>query len=122
MNKRPISVTVIGWLFIAAGIVGFAYHVTKFKTKPQFSYELVWVCLLRLLAILAGIFLLRGKNWARWVLLVWIAYHVVLSAFHSLSEVAVHSLLIVVVAYFLLRPKAADYFRDTRGDHGQAKS
>jgi uncharacterized membrane protein HdeD (DUF308 family) len=122
MNKRPLSVTVIGWLFIAMGIVGFAYHVTDFKTKPQLRYELVWVCLLRLLVILAGIFVLRGKNWARWLLLVWIAYHVILSAFHSTSELLVHSFLLAVVAYVLFRPRASDYFRDTRAEPGKSKS
>ena len=111
MNKRPRSVTVISWLFVAAGAIGLAYHATEFKA---FQYEVVWVCLVRLLAILCGVFMLRGSNWARWLLLVWIAYHVILSAFHSLSELVVHSLLFAVVAYFLLRPQASAYFRKTQ--------
>jgi len=110
MNKRPLSVTIIGFIFIAAGVIGFAYHAADFKTHRRFA-EIVWVCLLRLLAILAGVFLLRGHNWARWLLLVWIAYHVVLSAFHSRSELIVHSLLFAVVAYLLFRPRASAYFR-----------
>jgi len=109
MNRRPLSVTVISWLFIAAGAIGLAYHLTEFK--GQFEYGLALVSLVRLLAILSGLFMLRGSNWARWLLLVWILYHVILSAFHSLSELAIHSLLLVVVAYFLLRPKASAYFR-----------
>jgi hypothetical protein len=114
MNKRPPSVTVVGCIFVAAGVVGFAYHVTEFKAQGPFQYEVVWVFFLRLLAILCGLFLLRGANWARWLLLVWIAYHVILSAFHSLTEVVVHSLLFAVVAYFLFRPKASTYFRGAR--------
>ena len=109
MNKRPPSVTIIGCIFIAAGIIGFAYHVTEFKTLPPF--EVVWVCLLRLLAIFGGMFVLRGHNWARWLLLVWMAYHVVLSAFHPLSELVAHGLLFVVIAYVLFRPQASAYFR-----------
>lgn len=119
MNRRPLSVTVISWLFIAAGTIGFVYHLTEFK--GQFKYELVWVCLVRLFAIVAGLFMLRGSNWARWLLLVWIVYHVILSAFHSLSELAVHSLLLVVVAYFLFRPKASAYFRAASAPHPEAK-
>jgi 4-hydroxybenzoate polyprenyltransferase len=109
MNRRPLSVTVISWLFVAVGAIGLAYHVPEFKRL--FEYDLVLGSLVRLLAILSGLFMLRGSNWARWLLLVWIVYHVILSAFHSLSELAMHSLLLVVVAYFLLRPKASAYFR-----------
>jgi hypothetical protein len=115
MNRRPLSITVISWLFVAAGAIGLAYHLTELQ--GQFEYGLVLVCILRLLAILAGLFMLRGSNWARWLLLVWIAYHVILSAFHSLSELAMHTLLLGVVAYFLFRPKASAYFRAARATH-----
>ena len=111
MNKRPLSVSIISWLFVAAGAIGLAYHATEFKITRPFQYDVVWVCLVRLLAILCGVFMLRGSDWARWLLLVWIAYHVILSAFHSLSEVAIHTLLLAVVAYFLFRPGASRYFR-----------
>jgi hypothetical protein len=116
MNKRPLLITVIGCIFIAAGVIGFAYHVTEFRIQRPFEYEIVWVCLLRLLAILGGVFVLRGKNWARWLLLAWLAYHVILSAFHPLSELVVHSLLFAVVAYVLFRPPASAYFRGARAE------
>ena len=60
--------------------------------------------------------MLRGFNWARWLLVVWIAYHVILSAFHSPFEAAVHGLLFVIVAYFLFRPQASAYFRRRRAE------
>ena len=65
MNKRPLSITVISWLFVAAGVIGLAYHATEFKADRPFQYDVVWVCLVRLLAILCGVFMLRGSNWAR---------------------------------------------------------
>ena len=113
-KKRPRSVTAISCLFIAAGIFGFAYHATEFRAQGPFQYELVWVIFVRLLAIVGGVFALRGANWARWLLLVWIAYHVGVSALHSLSELVMHSVLFVVVAYLLLRAQAAAYFRRVR--------
>ena len=116
MNKRPLSITVISWLFVAAGVIGLAYHATEFTADRPFQYDVVWVCLVRLLAILCGVFMLRGSNWARWLLLVWIGYHVILSAFHSVSELVMHSLLFVVVAYFLFRPQASAYFRGPMTD------
>jgi hypothetical protein len=42
------------------------------------------------------------------------AYHVVLSAYHSLSEVLMHALLLAVFTWFLLRPTAAAFFRSTQ--------
>ena len=114
MKKRPLSVTIIGWLFIAVGTIGFVYHANELRSPHPFSDDLVWVCLVRLIAIVAGAFLLRGHNWARWLTLIWMAYHVVLSVFHSWSDVLTHSLILLVIAYFLLRPKVSAYFsRDT---------
>ena len=118
MKKRPLSITIISWLFVGAGIIGLAYHATEFKADRPFQYDVLWVCLVRFVAILCGVFILRGSNWARWLLLVWIAFHVVLSAFHSLTELAVHSLLLAVIGYFLFRPQASAYFRGAR--HGNA--
>jgi hypothetical protein len=107
MTKRPLPVTVFGCLFIVAGLVGFVYHLTD---RPL-GYEILFVSLVRILAIVGGIFLLLGRNWARWLLLAWLAFHVVVSAFHSLSEFAAHIVLLVVTAYFLLRPPASGFFR-----------
>jgi hypothetical protein len=114
MKKRPRSITIISWLFVAAGAIGLAYHATEFKADGPFQYDVVWVCLVRVVAILSGVFMLRGRNWARWLLLAWIGYHVILSAFHTLSELFWHSLLLAVVAYFLLRREASAYFHGAR--------
>ncbi len=110
MNKRPPSITVISCVFVAAATFGLAYHLIEFKTLHPFQYDIVWVSLVRLTAIVCGVFMLRGSNWARWLTLVWIAYHVVLSAFHSLHQLVVHGLLFAVFAYFLFRPNAMEYF------------
>jgi len=120
LKRRPLAVTIIGWLFLAAGTVGFAYHLMEFKGLIPFNFELAEICLIRLLAVIASIFLLRGRNWARWLLLVWIAYHVILSAFHKFSEFAIHAALFAVVAWLLLRTRAADYFRN-EGERAQSR-
>ncbi len=116
MNKRPLSITVIGWLFVATGVIGLGYHATEFPADRPFQYDVVWVCLVRLLAIFCGAFMLRGSNWARWGFFVWIAYHVILSALHSLSELVMHSVLLAVVGYFLFRPQASAYFRGAKSE------
>ena len=113
--SRPRSITIISWLFIAAGTVGFLYHLSEFSSRSPFDYGLVAILLIRLAAVLGGVFMLRGANWARWLLVVWMAYHIVLSAFHSVAEVAMHTLLFGAIGFFLLRPRSRDYFRGDRG-------
>ena len=111
VNKRPLEVTIVAWVYIASGMIGLAYHSTEFQIEHPFENDAAWVCLVRLLAIVAGAFLLRGHNWARWLALVWMAWHVYLSVFHPLSELIVHGVLLVVIAFFLFRPRASAYFR-----------
>jgi len=41
----------------------------------------------------------------------WLAVHVVISAFHSAGQLAAHAVLLVVVAYFLFKDRASEYFR-----------
>jgi hypothetical protein len=66
--------------------------------------------LIGVIAIVGGIFLLKGRNWARWLLLAWLAFHVVVSALNSLSGSVVHLVLLVAIAYFLLTPPDSRYF------------
>ena len=110
---RPSSVTLVGWLFVAAGMFGFAYHAAELKTQVLFEAGPVWVLFVRFLAVIGGVFVLRGANWARWLLIVWLAYHVILSMSHSLSELGVHLLLLALIAFILLRQQASGYFQGT---------
>ena len=73
--------------------------------------DLIWVFGTELLAVVAGVFLLRGRNWARWLLVAWMGFHVALSALHPGHELAVHGLLTAVVVYFLFRAPASEFFR-----------
>jgi hypothetical protein len=113
-NKRPLSVMILGCVYIVVGTVGFAYHFAEFRARNAFRYDDFWVELVRLLAIIAGAFMLRGHNWARWLALAWIASHVILSAFHSWGEFAMHCLFCALIAWFLFRPDAERYFLSDR--------
>lgn len=109
MNRRPIYVTVLGYVLIAAGAIGIAYHFTEFKSTPWSEYLLVLV--VRLLAIVAGVFVLRGKDWARWLAIAWIAFHLGISIFHTKEGIAVHAVVLVVFCVLLFLPAANRYFR-----------
>jgi hypothetical protein len=112
-TKPPVSVVIISILFGLAGLVGLIYHGSEFKTTAPFDYLWLWVCLLRLLALVCAVFLFLGKNWARWVLILWLAYHVGLSALHSWGQVTIHGVLAAIIAYFLFRPQVSCFFRRT---------
>ena len=107
--KPPLPVTILGCLFIVAGLVGLAYHLSE---KPL-EHGIVLVSMVRIIAVIGGVFLLMGRGWARWLLVGWLGFHVIVSAFHSLSETAAHLVLLVLIAYFLLKPPASNYFRST---------
>ena len=111
MNPRPLSVTLIACLYLATGAIGLVRHVTEFRTEHLFPYDTLLISLVSLIALVCGIYLLRGQNWARWLTLAWIGYHVILSAFHSLGQPAIHCLFCAVLTYFLTRPDVNRYFR-----------
>lgn len=109
MNKRPIYVTVLGYVLVAAGVVGIAYHFAEFKSTPPSEYLLVLV--VRLIAIVAGVFMLRGRDWARWLAIAWIGFHLGISIFHTKEGIAVHAVVLVAFSVLLFLPAANQYFR-----------
>ena len=111
--KRPVSVTILACVYLAVGAIGFAAHFRELVTWQQ---DAVWVELTELAAILCGALLLRGQNWARWLTLAWIAFHVVLSMFHPLRELAIHGLFFAVIAWILFRSESGRYFRGVQVD------
>jgi hypothetical protein len=123
MNKRPRPITVISWIFIAFGSIALltgllpnvnttaAQRLAELK-GPWFVHGIVHVS--RMVMVLSGVFMLYGFNWARWLLVAWLAFHVIISVLHSPFQLLVHSLLFAVVVFFLFRPPASAYFRGTR--------
>jgi hypothetical protein len=110
--KRPFQITVLGWLFIVVGILSTTYHLLKGSLDPW----MVPIVIVGIIAIVAGVFLLRGARWARWLLLAWLAFHVVVSALNSLSDAMPHVVLLLVVGYFLLGPPTSKYFQRAQPD------
>lgn len=108
--KRPFQVTALGWLFIAVGILSTIYHLLK---SPLDRWTAP-ILLVGIIAVVAGVFLLRGARWARWLVLAWLAFHVVLSALNSVSDAMAHVVLLLVVGYFLLGPPTSKYFQSTQ--------
>lgn len=110
MNKRPVTVAIIAWLLIVVGLAGFAFHLHELK-QSAFRGENAWIFVVESIAIVCGVFVLRGNNWARWLTLTWMAFHVAVSFFDSWQKVLVHVVFFVLIAYILFRPEARAYFR-----------
>jgi len=104
---RPFQVTFTGWLFIVVGIGSTAYHLWT-GTLDRWMVAIAFV---GVVAVVAGVFLLRGARWARWVILAWLAFHVVASALNSLAEAMPHVVLLLVIGYVLLGPPTSKYFQ-----------
>jgi hypothetical protein len=106
-NKRPISVTILACVYLLVGAAGFIFHFKESLASPR---DGALIELTELIALVCGIFLLRGANWARWLALVWMLFHVAIS-FPQIQKVMVHTVICALIAWILLRPEASRYFR-----------
>jgi len=103
---RPRSITIISWLFIIFGSIALLSGVLPFRDLVSHWY----VHLSRILMIVAGVFMLKGHNWARWLLVLWVTFHIVISALHSTLFLLMHVVIFSVILYFVFRRQASDYF------------
>jgi hypothetical protein len=107
--KPPVSIMVVSWLLIVGGAFGIASHVKEFHLQ-HLQNDMLWIVLTNVTAIVCGLFMLRGSNWARWIAMVWLAFHVIISS-DSGAKLAVHGLLFAVFGYLLFRAPASEFFR-----------
>jgi hypothetical protein len=105
-KPRPVPVLVVAFLYLAVGGVGFVYHFREISSPDG-----IWVELTEFLALVAGVFLLLGRNWARWLAVAWMTFHVVLSATRSFREMAIHTAFLVIIVWLLFRPDSGRFFR-----------
>lgn len=120
-KTRPKSITLVAWVFILAGIGGLASdlwplltsgaaeQVAKLKADGAVDLTLAWGT--RALAIVGGVSLFRGYNWARWLCVAWMLLHVVLSLFHSLGETAAHCAIFAPLTWLLFRKSSSSFFQ-----------
>lgn len=123
MNKRPVSIAIIGWLFIAVGtvgvvrglwpLVGGARSHAEAEVRPEPLVDSFYSSASGIVAAVGGAYLLQGRGWARWLLVAWMAFHIVLSVLHSMSELAVHCMVFGAIIWFLFRPHTTEYFQNS---------
>ena len=107
--RRPFAITVLGWLFILVGAAGLVMHGRT--ALHAWHSEDAWILLTEAIAVVAGAFLLRGSNWARWLAVLWMAFHVVIAWLNGPSQVLFHAIIFVGIAVLLFRADARAFFR-----------
>jgi len=115
MKARPLSITLIAWLFLIFGSIALLSGLLPLagtnKAQLLAEFKTHWmVHLSRLAQIIAGLFMLRGHNWARWLLVAWIAFHIVVGALHGWVQLLTHVVIFSVILFFLFRPRANEFF------------
>jgi hypothetical protein len=109
--KRPLAVTIIGWLFIVSGAVGIIYHFNELNIGDPLFNDAILILFVRLLAIIGGVLVLRKAGIGRWLLVAWMGYHVVLSYFHPMSELIMHAILWIGISIALFHPRVTEFFK-----------
>lgn len=103
MKPMP-AVFAIAVLYIVVGLGGFVSHFPRHWQSEDILIEVT-----ELVAVTCGVFLLRRKNWARWLAIAWMALHVAIS-FPVTTQVAIHLSFLIVIAWALFRSPTRGYF------------
>jgi len=90
------------------GTIGFAYNFAELLAHQDDS---VWIELTELLALVSKTFMLRRHNWARWLALVWMAFHVAIS-FPVYRQMPIHLAIFAGIAWVLFSPDTLAVFSD----------
>jgi hypothetical protein len=112
MVKRPLFLTIFCWLLIVLGAVGFVSHFPAHR--PPYHFDDFLPDLLELILITVAVFMLRGRNWARWLAVAWIGSHLAVSFYDSLSKVVAHVIILAIFVAVLFNPSARRWFRGER--------
>lgn len=78
-TTRPKSITGIGYLIMISGLSSVIHSLdTHSQVQPHFTLnQIAMFAVVAIGYLIAGIFILRGKNWARWL---FVAVFLVLTA------------------------------------------
>jgi hypothetical protein len=122
--KRPLSVTVISWIFILGGIISIHAIYRRFTSSDtgqnvrafisEHPIYFAFTHFAAILAIICGIFMLFGFNWARRLLFVWFVWATIADTVVSPSHFWNPCMLFVLALCFLFRQAATDYFRGVK--------
>lgn len=113
-TKCPVAVLILSCIYIAVGATQFVVHF-HFHELMALQPDSLWIEPTELLAVISGVFMIRGHNWARWLALVWMAFHVAIS-FPVVRQLVTHSIIFAFIAWVLFLPDVRRYFTPLKPD------
>ena len=125
MKNRPTSITVICWILIIMGGISLVTStinlnnpiaeelMSRSPIPVTVQYTILYIGLLVMLV--SGIAMLKGRNWARYLCVVWFVVGFMFSMATSPMKAAMIPGLVffIIMAFFLFCPKAKAYFTGT---------
>jgi len=122
MNSRPVSITVIAWILIAINAISLvstlflinspAAQELMAKNPMPLSVQYAMIFAGLFVAVVCGIFMLKGANWAR---LLYVGWNVVAFAVNFITSpgkllMVPGTIILAVIVFFLFRPNANAFF------------
>ena len=104
VKNRPLTIVVISLLFILLGTITLVHAVVELINTTDRLTDLKshWMIYLSgIAAIVGGVFLFKGHNWARWLLVAWMLFHIVVGALNGLVPLLTHVVIFSVISSLL---------------------
>ena len=123
MRARPQIVTIIAWALILKGalfcvfrlsLIGNPFlHEALAKARLPVALQYLETFGSYAFVLAAGIYLLRGENWARWAFVYWSGASFLFSILNEGFRLAPFVLLLIngIVIFLLVRSPAAEFFQ-----------
>ena len=130
MTNRPTSITVIGWILIVLGVVGFLGILPDLnspdarelmaKSPIPISVQYTMSFLGLAISVLSGYGVLQGMNWARYLYVIWSVIGIGTGLATSPFKLMIIPSLVVflIIAFYFFRPKANAFFSGAQSDDG----
>lgn len=121
--KRPTSVTVISWILIVMGSISLIVSTMNLnnpaarevlsKNPIPLGIQYVMMYAAILITLVCGIAMLKRLNWARLLYVGWNIFTFIVGLVTSPAKAMMIPgiILFLILAYFLFRPKANEYFK-----------
>jgi hypothetical protein len=123
MDKRPLSLTIIGWFLIIVSLFGL-YSVFTIQSNPvamkmleqmhvPLLFQQVWGIIGTVVTLICAYGILKGQPWSRVLYVAWGIIGLVVGFYVSpIKAFLVLSLIfLVVISVFLFSDKANDWFQ-----------
>ena len=115
-TRRPIrSVLAVGVLFLVLGVLDLYRGIAPLFGSARGAHlagDDMLVLAIGVAARVGGTYVIRCRNWARWLLAGWMALHVAISVGQP-AKLGAHLVIFGFVAFLLFRPQASACFRAT---------